>query len=62
MVSVLAALAFLLGATAPASAGSQGDMILNEFSAVADTDFLRGAVETFVDGGVDVTNDEIKTC
>lgn len=59
VVPVLVGLAIVLGATAPARAGSQGDMILNEFNAVADSDFLRGAVETFVDGAVDVTNDEI---
>ena len=48
-----------VGIASPAFAGSQGDMIVNEFSAVADTDFLRGAVENFGDGGVDLANDEI---
>jgi hypothetical protein len=52
-------LVLLLGPAGSALAGSQGDLILNEFSAVADTDFLRGAVETFVDAAVDATNDEI---
>ena len=55
----LIALALLLGSVGPARAGSQGDLILNEFSAVADTDFLRGAVEQYIDTGVDLTNDEI---
>ena len=53
----LVAVALLVGSANPALAANQGDMILNEFSAVADSDFLRGAVETFVDAGVDVTND-----
>lgn len=59
-VPVLVGVAILLGAPGPARAGNQGDMILNEFSAVAQSDFLRGAVETYVDAGVDVTNDEIQ--
>jgi hypothetical protein len=54
------ALALLIGAPGPALAGNQGDLILNEFSAVADTDFLRGAVETYVDADVDLANDEIE--
>jgi hypothetical protein len=52
--------ALLLASAGPAFAGNQGDLILNEFNAVAETDFLRGAVEEFVDGDVDVTNDEIQ--
>jgi hypothetical protein len=55
----LIALALLVGFANLALAGNQGDLILNEFSAVADTDFLRGAVETFADANVDVANDEI---
>jgi hypothetical protein len=56
----LVAVALLLLLAGPALAGNQGDLILNEFNAVAETDYLRGAVEEFVDGNVDVTNDEIE--
>ena len=56
----LVAVALLVGSAGPALAGNQGDLILNEFNAVADSDFLRGAVENFVDADVAVADDEIK--
>jgi hypothetical protein len=56
----LVAVALLVGSAGPALAGNQGDLILNEFNAVAESDFLRGAVETFTNSDVDLTNDEIK--
>jgi hypothetical protein len=59
VVRGLVALSLLLVTAGPALAGNPGDLILNEFNAVADTDFLRGAVETFTDADVDLTNDEI---
>ena len=55
----LVAVALLVGSAEPARAGNQGDLILNEISAVGANKFLKGKGAEFVDSYVFVADDEI---
>lgn len=55
----LVAVALLVASAGAALAANQGDLILNEFNAVADGSFLKGKGANFQDAAVDVANDEI---